>query len=95
MPYFFVPCRIERGGFSSERTFSLDREDHTLSGTANVRYLRDANGQPLGDEQPPFGQEIAGFVQCRRIKAEDDRVFVEVPSTDLIALPKGSLVTID
>jgi hypothetical protein len=97
MPVHFVPCRIARGGFSSERTFFIDveGEERVLCGTAHLDYLRDADRQPIGDEQPLPGEEISGFVQCREIESADGRVVVEVPSTDLLEMPRDNLVAID
>lgn len=88
-----IPCRIERGGFSSERTFeiSLPRGD-VLAGTANVQYLLDAKRQPLEENIPEHGKVIDGFVRCRVVKKEaDGGVIIEVPSADLIRVPAGEL----
>jgi hypothetical protein len=91
----YVPCTIERGAFSNERVFkiSLSSAEGVLFGTANVRYLRDGEGQPLGDD-PTYG-EMMGFVQCHIISSGEGTVTVEVPSTDIIHISETELVEFD
>ena len=91
----FVPCLIERGGFSSERTFEISISGRTLIGTAYVEYLRDSHGRRIDENVPSFGESIPGLVQCRVIRDLDSQmVQIEVPSTDVMALPKEMLASI-
>jgi hypothetical protein len=95
MPFHFIPCQIERGGFSSERTFTIKLADgNALVGTAHVDHLRSEDREPLDDGQPPFGTVLEGFVQCREIENRGDIVIVEVPSADVIQVPREELVCI-
>ena len=94
--YYLIRCTIERGGFTSERTFEILLADGgKLVGISNVGHLYDENGKLLSDEEPPFGETITGFVKCRKIR---DRVgntaLVEVPSADLINVPEEELLEI-
>lgn len=93
MPDIFLPCKIERGGFSSERTFVIDLADGSkLIGTADTEYLRDDKKNSIGGDQPPHGEQKKGLVQCRRVSDEDGHLVVEVPSADLIRVTQGDLV---
>ncbi len=94
---FFVPCKIERGAFSSERVFviTLPDEGGTIRGTANIRYLLDEFKKALDHDSPAPGATIDGFVQCHLIgRADDGTVTIEVPSTDLLHIPENELVPI-
>jgi hypothetical protein len=91
---FLLPCTIERGGFTSERTFELqlDSEDK-LVGTAYFEYLLDERKRTLDEDTPGFGSPIKGFVVCRKIAdLGADRALVEVPSADVIQVPSDDLV---
>lgn len=95
MPHFYhIPCTIERGGFASERKFTIAHRDGQLVGTADIEYLCNENREALNDDEPPLGQVINGFVKCRKIRDvnEGGSVLVEVPSTDLVLVPEGDLV---
>jgi len=91
---FKVRCRIERGGFSGERTFEVTLPDgKRLVGAADIQYLCDAGGNPLPDDQPPAGTVLEGFVNCRLVRwGDDDQVLVEFPSTDLMRVPEDELI---
>jgi hypothetical protein len=80
----FIPCEIERGGFTSERTFEISVDNGKLIGTANVEYLRTDDRKPLGEDTPGYGEKIRGFVACRKVREENDGVLAEVPSSDMI-----------
>lgn len=92
MQVFWIPCKIERGGFSSERTFEIDTPEGKLVGTAFVDHLRNKQRKPLDETMPAAGNQIEGFVKCRIIRHQDDRVLVEVPSADVVNVPSNDLV---
>lgn len=91
--FFHIRCTIERGGFSSERTFEVETSDGgKLVGSADIRYLCDENKNPLDDDEPPFGQRISGFVKCRWIRPIDNQnVLIDLPSADVIHVPADEL----
>lgn len=88
---YFIPCDIERGGFSSERTFEIPVDGGKLVGTANTDYLRKQDRSPLDDETPHYGEKIRGFVACRKVQPSNDGVLVEVPSSDVIHVATEAL----
>lgn len=92
----FVPCKIERGGFSSERTFTIVRDDgEEIQGTANVEYLRGSDFGPIPDDQPPEGEVISGYVQCRIVQSiGNGRVILSVPS-EYVVTSEEQLVTLE
>jgi hypothetical protein len=92
--FFHIPCKIERGGFSSERTFTIPSVDsEPLIGVAYYEYFLDADKNPISDDVPPEGQIIDGFVMCRVVRRVDHlTVVVEVPSSDTIAISEKALV---
>lgn len=90
----FIPCIIERGGFSSERTFRIALPNGSeLVGTADVEYLTDEDGNAIPDGQPEPGRPIRGRVQYRRLRStHDGEVLIEVPSSDVVRLKTSQLV---
>ena len=91
----FIECKIERGGFSSERVFEISLAGKKIRGLSYVDFVCKEDGEPLGDEPPP-GESIAGYVQCRVIRATTkDRVLIELPSTELVDVPISSLTAAD
>ncbi len=93
--FFRIPCRIERGGFSGERTFTIpNAAGEPLIGVAYYEYFLDANKNPISEDVPPEGQIIDGFVTCRVVRRVDhSTVVVEVPSSDTIAVAKNALIS--
>lgn len=89
---FFIPCEIERGGFTSERTFEISVNGGKLIGTADVEYLRTESRQSLAEDTPSYGEKIQGFVACRKIREEKGGVLVEVPSSDMIHVATKDLL---
>jgi len=93
--FYFVPCTIKPGGFSSERTFEVKNGcEGQLIGIASVEYLLDESRKPLADDVPGYGQEINGFVKCLLIKSDKERgvAMVELPSDDVVRVSETSLV---
>lgn len=88
-----VNCIIERGGFSSERTFQIKLANEEMAvGTANVEYLRTKDWGELDDETPAYGEAIEGYVMCRVIeRINENTVKIDVPSFDLVIVPQDIL----
>lgn len=96
--FFFIPCTIEQGGFSSERAFEIRTADggKLLVGTANFEYLRNAKREELDEDTPGYGEKLSGYVMCRKVREIDEaNVLVEVPSSDLIHVPLNELLALD
>ena len=88
----FVPCRIQRGGFSSERTFEIRGGNGSSVGTADIDYLRDGNWNRLDDNEPDENLVIDGYVQCKVLRnVGDDRVLIEVPGARTVYAAKAEL----
>ncbi len=100
--YYCIACKIERGAFTNERTFTLElsprftyvgKDEGLLVGTAHFEYLRNADKKPLSSDDPPFGEVIEGFVLCRTIgEPRGGWAVVEVPSADVIHVSTDALV---
>lgn len=93
--YYHIPCKIERGGFSGERTFTIaNGAGEPLVGVAYYEYFLDENQKPISEDEPPEGVVIDGFVKCRIIQDGDgSTVIVEVPSSDTLRIRKRDLVS--
>lgn len=91
--HFRIPCKIERGGFSSERTFTIVGADGgKLTGLADVDHLCDVDDNSLGDDEPPEGVVIDGYVNCRLIrKVGTDRALVDLPGLEPIEILASDL----
>ncbi|MBN2581309.1 MAG: hypothetical protein JXB10_20175 [Pirellulales bacterium] len=91
---YLLPCSIERGGFSSERTFEIDLgPGKKLVGTAFVEYLLDREKKPLDENIPGYGAAVNGYVVCRKMRnLANNQVQVEVPSADVIEVSADSLL---
>jgi hypothetical protein len=105
MIHVYISCEIDRGAFANERSFEIKLSDKIklstgasqgiLVGTAHRMHLLDGGKHPLGEDEPGYGDKISGFVQCEKIRdLENGCVLVEVPSADLIHVPKDELVTV-
>lgn len=95
--YFLIACTIERGGFSSERTFEIDlSEGGKLAGIANVGHVLDQNKSSLDEDTPAYGETIDGFVKCRKFRPNGPgEALIEVPSADVIHVSDRELTAID
>jgi hypothetical protein len=93
--FYHIPCKIERGGFSGERTFTIPNAGgEPLIGVAYFEYFLDADRNPISEDVPPEGQILDGFVMCRVVRRVDhSTVVVEVPSSDTIAISKNELIS--
>ena len=95
--FFYIRCTIERGGFTSERTFEISLpEGEKLIGTAYIEHLCGADKKSLPEDEPGFGKVIVGYVKCRKIRDLDEsKVMIEVPSADVIHVAAEDLVEMD
>lgn len=94
--YFHIACTIERGGFTTERTFEIETEDGKLVGTAYIEHLCDEKKKPLSEGEPPFGEKISGYVKCRKIRnISETKVLVEVPSSDIVHVSAKDLIAME
>ena len=91
--YSWVPCIIENAGFSSERRFEVDlpADGGRIVGAAYIEHFRDAENRPLPEGQPPYGKKMHGFVKCRILRREGDKMVVEFPGTDIFHVPPEAL----
>jgi len=95
---FLLRCEIQRGGFSSEGTFTIKTSaGGTLVGTANLQYLFDGEKKPLNDGQGRVeflgtNQAISGFVTCRVIEVLTDGVNVDLPSGETLFISESKLI---
>lgn len=91
--YFKIPCTIERGGFSTERLFTV-----TISGEQNTfagyyEHFLDGDGNPLELDSPPDGEVIEGYAKCRIIqRLEDGDFIISIPSSDSLVVPHEGLL---
>lgn len=93
MDIIWMPCTIENSGFPSERRFevTLPEGGGKVVGVAYIEYLQHQDHTPIQDGEPPYNQTLDGFVQCRVIKRELDRVHIEFPGTDVFHVPQKAL----
>ncbi len=103
--YYYIACTIEHGAFTNERVFEIALSDKIkthngeddsgkLVGTAHTDHLRDADENPLQEDQPGYGNTIEGFVLCHKLKElSNGWAIVEVPSADVIHVSGDSLVS--
>ncbi len=91
--YFWVPSTIENSGFSSERKFEVDLPANggRIVGAAYIEHFQDGNRNPLPEGQPPYGQKLDGFVRCRVIRRQGEKLLVEFPGTEVFHVPPEAL----
>jgi hypothetical protein len=83
-----ISCEIMRGGFSSERVFSISTDEYSLLGAAPLVYLFDSEWKPLPDDQPPPGDKIVGFILAKVLDdKEPGKVTLSLPSGDVVTVP--------
>jgi hypothetical protein len=82
-----IPCQFARGGFSSERVFQVETLSGVFTGVAALEYCYDAEGEPLGPDQPPAGTKIKGRVAARFIQEESKQ-------SALLSVPDGSVISV-
>lgn len=94
--YFHIACTIERGGFTTERTFEINTHDGKIIGTAYIEHLCGADKKPLPEDEPQYGEKLDGFVKCRKIRDIDEStVLVEVPSADVVHVSAKDLIEVE
>lgn len=82
-----VPCTISRGGFSGERVFSIGQ----IKGVSPKSYCYDEYHEQVGDDIPPEGHTISGFIVARLLDPDEldhaSELTVSLPSGDVVTLP--------
>lgn len=80
-----IPCILERGGFSTEVTFSIDTGElnRHIGFSHQDHVLNDQKKAFEADELPP-GALVNGYVKCRRLRTEGQMALVEVPGGESI-----------
>jgi hypothetical protein len=83
--------KIDRGGFSSERTFSVMKVDGSeYVGVCDVSYVFDAWRRPVTPEEPKEG--FGGYVQCRVLRSTETEAVVEFPDSQTTTVRTYHLV---
>ena len=82
--YVFVPCNLSRSGFSGERVF----EFNGIKGVSPKKYCFGKDRREIGDDVPPEGKVISGFILARVIDSRNhhEEVTVSLPSGDVVTL---------
>lgn len=88
----YLRCKIESGGFSSERTFEIElASGDKVVGAANVQYFRDSECEPLDEETPGYSESIDGYVKCRVIRERDQAAWIDVPGINAVLVPQDAI----
>lgn len=90
-----IQCTIERGGFSSERCFTLvDAEGKDIVGMADISHLCNSEMQPLPDGEPPIGEKMSGLVKCRILRsgADENTVLIDLPGNEVAIVDAEKLI---
>ena len=91
--YFTIPCKIERGGFSTERLFTIAITGEQKTYAGYYEHFLNENGDPLDLNSPSEGEVLDGYAKCRLIQKLDDGTFIiNIPSSDSLLVPEGELV---
>lgn len=87
-----IPCILERGGFSTEVTFSIDTGDvERFVGWCYRDHVLNDDKQPFEPDELPPGAMLNGYVKCRRLRTEGRVALVEVPNGETIYVPCDEL----
>ncbi len=89
----YIPCTIERGGFSSEWVFTipLGKGEEVIVGCSDTHHIRDSAWNRIPDK-PVNESPVSGYVKCKVLKIESGRVLVEVPSRHIFTIDESLLV---
>lgn len=89
---YLIPCEIRRGGFSTERLFTIETAGGTDTFAGHFEHFVDCKRKPIDISAPSPGQSIHGFAMCRVIQIVDDGVIVDIPSSDAVLVSGDDLV---
>ena len=90
---YCIPCTIDRGGFSNERTFEFNLTNGGLAvGLSDIEHLMDSTFQKLrpNDCLTP----TKGYVKCRTLKSDATRVLVDVPQGETYTILRSQLIKV-
>jgi hypothetical protein len=94
-PTFLIPCKIERGGFSTERLFTIELPDGPKTFAGYYEHFLNADRQKLDLETPAEGELMEGFAKCRIIQRQDDgALIIDIPSSDSLLVQPENLVQV-
>ena len=87
-----IPCIVERGGFSTEVTFSIDTgELNRHIGFSHQDHVLNDEKKPFEADELPPGALVNGYVKCRRLRTEGQMALVEVPGGETIYVRRDEL----
>jgi hypothetical protein len=88
----YVPCRLSRSGFSSERVFRVTQADtQEYVGAAPVFYCWTSDGRRLGPDTPAKNSPIDGLVEGYVLLNGGDRAKVEFPDGEVAEMMVADL----
>lgn len=91
---FLIPCKIERGGFSTERLFTIELpngQEETFAGY--YEHFLDGQKKQLDLDTPKKGDVLDGFAKCRIIQTQGDgTIIIDIPSSDSLLVQSDVLV---
>src|SRR4051812_41972460 len=81
--HFYLPCKISRGGFSSEYIFRVSlASGGEHAGAAPVTYFFDKSFKPLGLNAVARGETVDGLIAARPLgkgQGQEGTALVSVP----------------
>lgn len=75
----YLPCKIFRGEFSSERVYEVLADHTEIVGVANEQYVLNERWQPAKNPSGIETHLILGYVECRVIQRNSRMSLVELP----------------
>ena len=85
--YILIPCTVRRGGFSSEKEFTIDLPGCQYRGLAYQYYVFDSFGKVIGKTDPSEVREEKDWVKGRIVKRLDNGLLlVNLPSGENVEL---------
>jgi hypothetical protein len=86
-----IRCKISRGGFSGERVFHISMGATNHSGIGSRLHMWNRDGIPIGEGEPPIGEEMNGLVAARVLQIKGDIATVTVPDGEVIDISVAEL----
>jgi hypothetical protein len=90
---FLIPCTIERGGFSTERIFTIRLPDGPETFAGYYEHFLDGDRNQLPVDVPGSGEVVEGFAKCRILQQQEDgTIIIDIPSSDSLLVHPDVLV---